>query len=154
MDDKIENISTSEYRALEDAPISTSPRAFPNNISSSEAEDDDDAGLEPLAIDAADVDTDSELARALGDDMDEDVSDADMDDETIRDEGEQPSAAMSTPAYDVVLESDLNEPDTHIHSPDLDAPDTPGEVDIEDLDESDLEGAGLPPDALLDPLED
>lgn len=144
--DKLDDISTTEFRDLEEAPLGA-PAA-------SNAEDDDDAGLMPTAVDAADVDVDSDLARVLGDDTDADVSGADMDDETILDEGERPSDAMSTPAFDVVLESDLNEPDTHIHSPDLDAPNVPGEIDIEDLDESDLEGAGLPPDALLDPLED
>ncbi len=144
--DKLENISTTDFRDLEESPLgATAPRAI---------EDDDDAGASPNAVDAADPDIDADLARVMGDDVDAEISDADMDDETIADEDNRANSAMSTPAFDVILESDLDEPDTHIHAPDLDAPNVPGEIDIEDLDESDLEGAGLPPDALLDPLED
>lgn len=149
--DKLDDISTGDFRDLEATPLgATSPDA----TTAGATQDDDDAGNGPNAIDAADIDVDTDLARVLGDDVDADVSDADMDDETILDDEDRANAAMSTPAYDVVLESDLDESDTHIHSPDMDAPNVPGEIDIEDLDESDLEGAGLPPDALLDPLED
>jgi hypothetical protein len=149
--DKLENISTTDFRDLEASPLGATAAG---DSMTGAIEDDDDAGASPHAVDAADTDIDSELARVLGDDVDAEISNADMDDETITDEDTRANSAMSTPAFDVVLESDLDQPDTHIHSPDLDAPNVPGEIDIEDLDESDLEGAGLPPDALLDPLED
>ena len=45
------------------------------------------------------------------------------------------------------------EPGSRIRSPELSDYNAPGEVDIEELDEGDLDGTNLPPDARLDPLE-
>lgn len=101
-------------------------------------------------------DVDTELATALDDEADADILQADLDEPVLLDEDERANAAMSTPTYQVILETDLEaEPGAgNIHSPDMDAPNVPGEIDIEDLGEDDLDGAGLPPDARLDPLED
>ena len=51
--------------------------------------------------------------------------------------------------------TDLNLPpdDSGVHSPELADLNTPGEIDIEDLDEDAVNDA-LPPDARLDPLEE
>ena len=51
--------------------------------------------------------------------------------------------------------TDLSAPrdDAGVHSPELADLNTPGEIDIEDLDEDAVSDA-LPPDARLDPLEE
>ena len=93
--------------------------------------------------------------NALQTEIDDEIARADMDDQSLSEVEATPDADLSTPAYDVILASDLDDDGAHrIHSPELSAPDTPGEVDIEDLDESALDGTPIPPDARLDPIEE
>lgn len=80
---------------------------------------------------------------------------------------------MNTPDQDLPLPDDTDDEDTAeyrrreipmtdlpilpddagVHSPELSDLNTPGEIDIEDLDEDAVNDA-LPPDARLDPLEE
>ena len=129
----LEDVSSHEQHELEAVPLASSADA-----------DSTEAG-----IDAA-------LSTALDDETDADILAADLDEPVLLDDDDRVNAAMSTPTYQVILETDLDdEPGARsIHSPDMDAPNMPGEIDIEDLGEDDLDGAGLPPDARLDRLED
>jgi hypothetical protein len=122
-----DRLSTQEFRDLEEAPLSSDPQAGTD-------------------------DADADLRATVGDKIDEDTFEADLDEVVLEDEDDLASE-LSRPGYKVILESDIEQEDTHIHSPDMDAPNVPGEVDIEDLNEDDL-GDALPPDARLDPLED
>ena len=126
-----DRLSTQEFRDLEEAPLSSTPLSSDPQAATDDADD---------------------VSTRLGDEIDEDTFEADLDEEVLEDEDEMASE-LSRPGYQVILESDMNEEDTHIHAPDMDAPNVPGEVDIEDLNEEDL-GDALPPDARLDPLED
>ncbi len=130
----------------------------PRNMEDVPAQEQHEREAVPLASGAdADVtdDVDTELATALDDEADADILQADLDEPVLLDEDERVNEAMSTPAYQVVLETDLeDEPGAgNIHSPDMDAPNVPGEIDIEDLGEDALDAA-LPPDARLDRLEE
>jgi hypothetical protein len=58
-------------------------------------------------------------------------------------------ARREIPMSDLPLAPD----DAGVHSPELSDLNTPGEIDIEDLDEDAVSDA-LPPDARLDPLEE
>ena len=62
---------------------------------------------------------------------------------------------MEIPMADLDIES-LDDPVTQntVRSPTMDAPDTPGQIDIEALGDFDLDGTDLPADARLDPLEE
>lgn len=128
---KLEDVSAREQHELEAVPLASAA----------------DDGVD---------DVDTVLTAALDADIDADILESDLDEEMLLDEDERASGAMSTPAYQVILESDLDDAAGagRIHSPDMDAPNVPGEIDIEDLDESDLDGTDLPPDARLDRLEE
>ena len=135
------NMAEADFRALQEAPLTKNQG------------------------DAPQTETDSERPNALYDDIDIEVALADLDDpvanaETLsfmpEDENDVPREGFRE-----ILESDLDEPlsdggrsHDSIHAPDMIASDTPGEIDIEDLDENALEGTGIPADALLDPLEE
>lgn len=62
---------------------------------------------------------------------------------------------MEIPMADLDIES-LDDPVTQntVRSPIMDAPDTPGQIDIEALGDHDLDGTDLPADARLDPIEE
>lgn len=154
-DQKLGNMSEGEYRDLEAAPLQNT---------------ENDAAEIPTALndDAMENSIDREILNADLDDM---APPLDTDAKLTTGEG-----------FTEVLESDLNAdlseggpayghihvPDTlanaelsdggpsygHIHVPEMIASDTPGEIDIEDMEENDLQGTGIPADALLDPLED
>lgn len=91
--------------------------------------------------------------------------DAGLDDETLEEAGlvnpltaaieaDFDDAIPRPPAEEIPM-SDLRGPGTsRIHSGEMDDLSSPGEVDIEDLDEDALDDTDLPPDARLDPLED
>jgi hypothetical protein len=101
--------------------------------------------------------TASTLTDALQESIDDEIARADMNNPTLAEMGAVADDDMSTPGLDIVLQGDLLEDEDRvhsIHSPILDAPDTPGEVDFEALDERDLDGTPLPADARLDPIED
>ncbi len=135
-DKKFGNMSEGEFRDLQDAPLQQPAQ--------------EDADI-PTALndDAVEISIDKDILAADLDDVD-DLAPVDLDENLEGGKG-----------YVEVLESDMDEElsdggpsHDHIHAPDMIAPDTPGEVDIEDLEEGDLEGTGIPIDALLDPLED
>ena len=135
-DKRFGNMSEGEFRDLQETPLQQ-----PAN---------EDADI-PVALndDALQIAVDKAILDADLDDVDA-LAPVDLDENLPAGEG-----------YVEVLESDLGEElsdggpsHDHIHAPDMIAPDTPGEVDIEDLEEGDLEGTGIPADALLDPLED
>ena len=125
---KLDDVSNEEFRDLQETPL--------------DGGDNSDAG--------------SGLINVQEEDIDRTVAEADLDNEIIIDEDDLASDGLSTDAFQVILESDLESQgdDDHIHSPDMDAPNVPGEVDIEDLDEEDLDGTDIPEDARLDRLED
>lgn len=106
--------------------------AFPDDSASSAS----DAGV----LGTTDIEIDADL-----DDLDSNNLDADL--PSSPDE-EIPSENLDIEAMDDPLTRDT------IRSPDMDAPDTPGEIDIEALDEDDLDLTDLPADARLDPLEE
>lgn len=112
------------------------------------------------ATSAAPPQDDENVATSLNTDaleaaVDDEIARADLDDQTLEETEIETDDDLSTSGFDVVLQSDLADDGAHrIHSPELSAPDTPGEIDIEDLDESDLDGTPLPDDARLDPIED
>lgn len=143
-DDKmLGNLSEDEFRNLQEAPLQKIEDAAPQTNSDI---------LETLDNSMAE-DIDATIAES---DLDEEILNTETLDAAPEDEDDVPAGGFRE-----VLESDLGESLSdggpsldHIHSPDMDAPDTPGEIDIEDLEESDLEGTGIPADALLDPLED
>ncbi|MDF2440319.1 MAG: hypothetical protein JWN98_1303 [Abditibacteriota bacterium] len=114
-----------------DAEMGEAPE-FPDDSPSSEL----DAGV----LGSTDIEIDDDLDDFDSDDLDKGLPSSP--DEEI------PSANLDIEALDDPLTRDT------IRSPDMDAPDTPGEVDIEALDEDDLDLTDLPPDARLDPLED
>ncbi len=131
-DKKFGNMSKGEFRDLEAAPLQ---RTTDETKNASALNDD-----------------------ALENAVDKDILSADLDDPV---ESDLDADLPEGEGYREVLESDLDEELTdggpshdHIHAPDMIASDTPGEIDIEDLEEGDLEGTGIPADALLDPLED
>lgn len=142
-DTKLSNLSEAEFRNLQEAPLEKTDAAAPQTnqdlletLDNSLAEDIDDT------IAQADLDRDIIISQTL--------------DAMPEDEDDVPAGGFRE-----VLESDLGEELTdggvshnHIHSSDMIASDTPGQIDIEDMDERDLEGTGIPADALLDPLED
>lgn len=132
-DQKFGNMSEGEFRDLEAAPLQSAPN-------------DDVANASSLNDDALENTIDKDILNADLDDVVESDLDADL---------------PVGQGYREVLESDLDEElsdggpsHNHIHAPDMIASDTPGEIDIEDLEEGDLAGTGIPADALLDPLED
>lgn len=88
--------------------------------------------------------SDAEIEEDL-DDLDSSDLDADL---PASPNQEIPSANLDIEALDDPLTRDT------IRSPDMDAPDTPGEIDIEALDEDGLDLTDLPEDARLDPLEE
>jgi len=133
MDDspRFDEISTEDFRGLQEAPLAS------------------DAATASAA--RADDLTDEAGAR-----LDRDTLEADLDDEVLTD-NEDISAGLSTSSFDVVLQSDMegDEIETNsIHASDMDAPDAPGEIDIEDLPDNALDLTGIPADALLDPIEE
>lgn len=137
------NMAEADFRALQEAPLTKNEDAAPQTGS----------------------DVSENLQNALANDIDADIESADLDEpienaETLtftpEDEDDVPRGGFRE-----ILESDLDQPLSdggrsrdHIHAPDMIASDTPGEIDIEDMEEGDLEGTGIPADALLDPLED
>ncbi len=136
-DQKLANMSQDEFRDLQEAPLQNAPTSQKTEIPTSLNDD------------------------ALETSIDRDILSADLDDPTPVDLDADLDAPISGVGFVEVLESDLNEEisdggisHNHIHAPDMIASDTPGEIDIEDLEEGDLEGTGIPADALLDPLED
>lgn len=142
-DNTFGNMAEADFRALEEAPLTKTGAAAPQNNSDI---------LETLDNDLAE-EIDTEIALA---DLDEEVLNTESLDAKPEDEDDVPAGGFRE-----ILESDLDEEMTdggrspnHIHSPDMIASDTPGQIDIEDMQESDLEGTGIPADALLDPLED
>jgi len=139
----IENIQPANPGATDDF---TMPNGSPTTGDApDDSSQDDERALSAFGDDALQQSIDDEIARA------------DMDDPTPAEMGLLTEDDMSTLGLDIVLGGDLLEDEDRvhsIHSPILDAPDTPGEVDIEDLDESDLDGTPLPADARLDPIEE
>lgn len=140
-DKKFGNMSEGEFRDLQDAPLQQ-----PADQNADNSATDIPVGLND---DALEISIDKDILAADLDDVDA-LAPVDLNENLQGGEG-----------YVEVLESDLDEElsdggpsHDHIHAPDMDAPDTPGEIDIEDLQEGDLEGTGIPADALLDPLED
>lgn len=140
-DQKLNNMSETDFRDLEAAPLQNSPISEPQIPA---------ALSNALNDDALETSIDNDILSA---DLD-DVAPIDLDADLLND-------APTGEGYTEVLESDLNQELSdggpshgHIHTPDMIASDTPGEIDIEDMEESDLEGTGIPADALLDPLED
>ena len=132
---RFDELSTEEFRGLQEAPLT--------------AENQDTSGA---ANRADDPDLNMEATRES--DIDADILEADLD-EALIDEDDI-STEMSRPGFDVILQSDISgEEDgiNSIHSPDMFAPDTPGQIDIEDLPDDALDGTDLPEDARLDPLE-
>jgi hypothetical protein len=144
-DSKFGNMAEGEFRNLQEAPLQNTPDAAARNAQI----DDLPAGFS---------------ADALGNQIDEDIEIADLDEEVLLTDEALADVDGDIPAnagFREILETDLGEALSdggesfaHIHSPDMDAPDTPGEIDIEDLQEGDLEGTGIPADALLDPIEE
>ena len=131
-DQKFGNMSEGEFRDLEAAPLQSA--------------NDDVANASSLNDDALENSIDTDVLNA---DLD-DLAPVDLNADLPTGEG-----------FQEVLESDLDEElsdggpsHNHIHVPDMIASDTPGEIDIEDMEEGDLAGTGIPADALLDPLED
>lgn len=142
-DNTFGNMAEEEFRALQEAPL---------------AKNDDDAPQ-------TDSDVSETLQNTLYNDIDIEVALADLNNptENIETLGFTPEDENDVPrgGFREILESDLDEELTdggrsrdHIHAPDMIASDTPGQIDIEDLDENALEGTGIPADALLDPLEE
>ena len=134
---RFDEMSTEEFRGLQEAPLT--------------AENDDNGG-----IDLSD-DIDVELSTSIDSEIDDDILEADLDDPLPGDADAERSEAMSTSAFEVVLQGDMFEGEDReinsIHAPDMFAPDTPGAIDIEDLPDDALDGTDLPDDARLDPLE-
>jgi hypothetical protein len=134
---RFDEMSTEEFRGLQEAPLT--------------AENDDDEGIDPLD------DIDAGLAISIDSEIDDDILASDLDDPLPGDAEAERSAAMSTPAFEVVLQGDMFEGEDReinsIHAPDMFAPDTPGAIDIEDLPDDALDDTDLPADARLDPLE-
>lgn len=142
-DNTFSNMTEADFRALEAAPLTKTDVAAPQTSS----------------------DVLETLDNALAEDIDVEIALADLDDKVLNtaplyaapeDEDDVPAGGFRE-----ILESDLDEQlsdggrsPKHIHSPVMIAVDTPGQIDIEDMQESDLEGTGIPADALLDPLED
>lgn len=132
-DQKFANMSVTDFRDLEAAPLQNAPASEPKIPAA-------------FSDDAVKNSIDNDILNA---DLD-DTTDVDLDADLTNNEG-----------FTEVLESDLDEELSdggpshgHIHTPDMIASDTPGQIDIEDMEEGDLEGTGIPADALLDPLED
>ena len=134
---RFDEMSTEEFRGLQEAPLT--------------AENDDDEGIDPLD------DIDAGLATSIDSEIDDDILASDLDDPLPGDADAERSQAMSTPAFEVVLQGDMFEGEDReinsIHAPDMFAPDTPGAIDIEDLPDDALDDTDLPADARLDPLE-
>ncbi len=97
------------------------------------------------ATSASDAGLDDELLEETGDDFDfleDDLNAAD-------DEFEGDAASGNEiPLSDIETEPDF------LTSPEMSDNNTPGEIDIEELDEHALDNTDLPADARLDPLED
>ena len=95
-----------------------------------------------------DAEIDSEL-------MDDDDISTDQMDELDLDEDLDSFETREIPMSNLDIES-LDDPVTRdtIRSPELDAPDTPGQIDIEALGDHDLDDTDLPADARLDPIEE
>jgi hypothetical protein len=139
----LDDISTEDFRNLEEAPLVTT-----HNTPAP-----DEAPLTP-AGEAVSYQTTEDQINKFGGQLQEGVSGAspstDMWNETSADEDLAPGEWME------ILESDLDEMpgDNAIHSPEMADMNVPGEIDIEDLGEDDLDGTNLPADARLDPLEE
>ncbi len=135
-------------------PGATDKFTPPNGSPATDAGPEFDTDLNATIID----DTTDDVSLnddALQSSIDDEIARADLDDQSLDELEATPDEGLSTPGFDVILASDLDDDGAHrIHSPELSAPDTPGEVDIEDLDEHDLDGTPLPPDARLDPIEE
>ena len=125
--ERFKEISTEDFRGLQEAPLSGNA-----------------------------ANTTDDLTDEAATQIDRDVLAADLDEEILTD-NEDISAGLSTSSFDVVLQSDMegDEIETNsIHASDMDAPDAPGEIDIEDLPDNALDLTGIPADALLDPIEE
>jgi hypothetical protein len=87
--------------------------------------------------------------------LDEDEGNSDFEEDADLDVNLPGSPLNEIPLSSLDIES-MDDPVTRniIRSPDMDAPDLPGQVDIEGLGEDDLDLTDLPADARLDPLED
>jgi hypothetical protein len=139
----LDDISTEDFRHLEEAPLATTDDAPPP----------DGAPLAPTGEAVPYQATENQINK-FGGQVQEGVAGAgsstDMWNETSDDEDLPPGEWME------ILESDLDEMpgDNAIHSPELADMNVPGEVDIEDLGEDDLDGTDLPEDARLDRLEE
>ena len=104
--------------------------------------------------DSASTESDAGVIDVI-DESDSDIDEYDDLDSTDLDKDLPSSPNEEIPSGNLDIES-LDDPLTRdrVRSPDMDAPDTPGEIDIEALGEDDLDLTDLPDDARLDPLEE
>lgn len=98
--------------------------------------------LETATSSGFEVPADSPSSRA-------DAGLIDPDDDAAFGESEDGLEPMEIPMTDTLNESDM----PGLHSPVMSDLDTPGRIDIEEMDESALADTDIPRDALLDPLE-
>jgi len=126
----VEKLETAEPAAPSDAADDT---VFPADSPSSESDDGlDDANLE-----------DNETAD-LDEDLEDDLNGLDSD---FR-ESDTPGEIQEIPM------TDLDDGVDELAPPEMSDLNTPGEIDIEDLDDDALDNTNLPPDARLDPIEE
>ena len=139
----LDDISTEDFRNLQEAPLATTENTPAP----------DDAPLAPTG-ESVDYQVTQDQNNKFGGQVQEGVWGAspstDTWSETAADEDVAPGEWME------ILESDLDDMpgNTSIHSPELADMNVPGEIDIEDLGEDDLDGTDLPEDARLDRLEE
>jgi hypothetical protein len=139
----LDDISTEEFRNLQEAPLTATDNTPPP----------DDAPIVPTG-ESIDYQATADQNNKFGGQVQEGILGAspstDIWSETAADEDVPPGEWVE------ILESDLDDMpgDNAIHSPEMADMNVPGEIDIEDLGEDDLDGTDLPEDARLDRLEE
>ena len=131
-----------EYDTGDNAPaVPAAPESTSTNRDAGLLGDDVVDTFDAESSEEFDAQIESELMDEFStSDLDENFADADV---------------LEIPMSQLDIEG-LDDPVTRatLRSPDMDAPDTPGQIDIEALGDFDLDDTDLPADARLDPIEE
>ena len=139
----LDDISTEEFRNLQEAPLT------PTDEDNENADNDATAIDEPLAPTGESLfyqETEDQI-NTFGGPVRHGIQDSTT--------PVEPDENIPHGGWVEILEADMDDvAPSSIHSPEMSDMNIPGEIDIEDLDEDDVDGTDIPEDARLDRLEE